>query len=65
MNFRILAKFLGALLILTSIAMLACGIFAVLDTVSGESAAVSSLFLSAGIVFFERCAAHALWHWEN
>lgn len=51
MNFRILAKFLGALLILTSIAMLACGIFAVLDTVSGESAAVSSLFLSAGIVF--------------
>lgn len=51
MNFRILAKFLGALLLLVSMAMAACGVFAVLDTVPGESEAIFSLFLSAGIVF--------------
>ena len=52
MNFRILAKFLGALLILTSVAMAGCGVFAALDPVEGESEAVFSLFLSAGIVLF-------------
>ena len=51
MNYRILAKFLGALLILTSVAMAACGVFAVLDPVAGESEAVYSLFLSSSIVF--------------
>ena len=50
MNFRILAKFLGALLILTSVAMAGCGLFAVLDTEPGESEAITSLFMSAGIV---------------
>lgn len=50
MNFRILAKFLGALLLLESIAMAVCGVFAWLDSVPGDEAATSALFLSAGIV---------------
>ena len=49
MNFRILAKFLGALLLLESIAMAACGVFAWMDPVPGDLSAMSSLFLSAGI----------------
>lgn len=50
MNFRILAKFLGALLLLESVAMAACGLFAVLDVVQGEGTAAQALFVSAGIV---------------
>lgn len=50
MNFRILAKFLGALLLLVSIAMAACGLFAKLDVTDGNEAASKSLFLSAFIV---------------
>jgi trk system potassium uptake protein TrkH len=50
MNFRILAKFLGALLLLVSIAMAACGLFAKFDVTDGNGAAASALFLSALIV---------------
>lgn len=50
MNFRILAKFLGALLLLESVAMAACAVFAAVDTVPGDGDAMASLFLSAGIV---------------
>ena len=50
MNFRILSKFLGALLLLVSIAMAACGLFAKLDVTEGNEAAASALFLSAIIV---------------
>ncbi|MGJ8676554.1 MAG: TrkH family potassium uptake protein [Akkermansiaceae bacterium] len=50
MNLRILAKFLGALLLLESIAMAACGVFAWLDYVPGDLLAMQSLFLSAVIV---------------
>lgn len=50
MNFHILAKFLGALLLLESIAMAVCGVFAKLDVVDGDGAAARALFLSAGIV---------------
>lgn len=49
MNFRILAKFLGALLLLESVAMAACGVFAWLDSVPGDVGAMHALFLSAGI----------------
>lgn len=49
MNFRILAKFLGALLLLESVAMAACGVFAWLDSVPGDEAAMVALFLSAGV----------------
>lgn len=55
MNFRILAKFLGALLLLESMAMAACGVFAWLDTASAGDDP-TPLFLSALIV----CAAGAL-----
>jgi trk system potassium uptake protein TrkH len=50
MNFHILAKFLGALLLLQSIAMAACGGFAWLDVADGNAAAARALFLSSGIV---------------
>jgi len=50
MNFRILAKFLGALLLLVSFAMVCCGIFAWADTVEGDESARDALFLSAAIV---------------
>ncbi|BDS08618.1 membrane protein [Oceaniferula spumae] len=50
MNFRILAKFLGALLLLESFAMASCGIFAWWDTVAGDELARDALFLSAAVV---------------
>lgn len=50
MNFRILAKFLGALLMLVSIAMAACGVFAQLDVAGGGEPAAKALFSSAVIV---------------
>ena len=50
MNFRILAKFLGALLLLQSLAMAGCGIFAWADSAAENAAARDALFLSAGIV---------------
>jgi len=50
MNFRILAKFLGALLLLESLAMVACGMFAWFDTVAGDEPARNALFLSAAVV---------------
>ena len=50
MNFRILAKFLGALLLLESVAMAACGLFAWLDTVAGDHEAMLALFSSSGWV---------------
>ncbi len=50
MNFRILAKFLGALLLLVSIAMAACGVFAQFDVVDEIGSAARSLYLSAMIV---------------
>lgn len=50
MNFRLLAKFLGALLLLESVAMAACGVFAFFDSVAGDEEAMRSLFLSSGIV---------------
>ncbi len=50
MNFRILAKFLGALLLLESIAMAACGVFAWLDSAQDSPSAMHALFLSAGLV---------------
>ena len=49
MNFRILSKFLGALLLLESLAMAACGIFAWLDSAS-KTDNPFPLFLSALIV---------------
>jgi len=49
MNFRILSKFLGALLLLESLAMAACGIFAWLDSASKMDDPFP-LFLSALIV---------------
>ncbi len=52
MNYRILAKFLGALLLLESMAMLGCGLFAWLDPVTEEASAWNCLFFSAAIVAF-------------
>lgn len=50
MNLRILAKFLGALFLLESVAMAVCGFFAYWDCVPGDEGAMRSLFLSGGIV---------------
>lgn len=49
MNLRILAKILGALLVLESIAMAVCGVFAVIDPYSGPDSGQRALFYSAGI----------------
>lgn len=46
MNFRILAKVLGLLLVLNSLAMFACGTFARLDVVAGDEEAMVALFIS-------------------
>ncbi|GAA5482535.1 TrkH family potassium uptake protein [Haloferula sargassicola] len=49
MNFRILAKVLGYLLLLLAVAMLACGAFAKLDWVEGDHQAMVALLTSAGV----------------
>lgn len=49
MNFFLIARILGLLLVLESLAMAVCGIFARLDVVGGDREAASMLFLSAAI----------------
>lgn len=49
MNFRLLAKMLGLLLTLESLAMVVCGCFAILDPVESDVSAVSPL-MTAGVV---------------
>lgn len=49
MNFRILAKILGLLLVLLSMSMVACGIFAHFDEVPHTDDGVVALFTSAGV----------------
>lgn len=49
MNLRILAKILGYLLVLESIAMAGCGVFAAIDPYAGSETGVEALLYSAGI----------------
>lgn len=49
MNFRILAKFLGALVLLESLAMACCALFAYVDTEGSHGDSTRVLLLSAGI----------------
>jgi trk system potassium uptake protein TrkH len=49
MNPRLVTRITGILLLLEAVAMAACGIFARLDVVAGDEAAMAALFLSAGI----------------
>ncbi len=49
MKLRLVLRMVGILLLLESLAMAACGLFAVLDPVSGEAAAITGLFQAAGI----------------
>ena len=51
MNFRLLAKMVGLLLTLESVAMLACGVFAWFDYVDASHAAVTPMFTAAGLTF--------------
>jgi trk system potassium uptake protein TrkH len=51
MNFRLLAKVLGLLLTLESVAMAACGVFAHFDPVSVREEAALPLMAGAGITF--------------
>ena len=49
MRYLLVLRMLGILLLLESAAMACCGLFAVVDPVSGEVGAISALFKSAGI----------------
>ena len=49
MNYRILAKVLGLLLLLLSVSMFGCGVFARLDPVAGDREAMLALFTAAGV----------------
>jgi len=49
MRYLLVLRIVGVLLSLVAIAMLACGLFAVVDPVPGEAAAITALFWSAGI----------------
>ena len=51
MNYRILAKILGWLMLLMAVAMGVCGVFAWLDPAVEMAGAVKGLFKSAGITF--------------
>ena len=47
MNFYLIARILGLLLVLEAMAMLMCGFFAKFDVVAGDKEAASMLFLAA------------------
>ena len=53
MNYRILAKVLGLLLVLISLSMFVCGLFARLDVVAGPMTAIfkfaNGLFRQSGL----------------
>jgi trk system potassium uptake protein TrkH len=49
MNFRILSKILGLLLLLLSVAMFACGLFARFDPVVGDHEAMVAMFTASGV----------------
>jgi trk system potassium uptake protein TrkH len=49
MNFQILAKVLGLLLLLLSLAMTACGVFSRIDGVAADGEAMQALFISAAV----------------
>ncbi|MDA0766897.1 MAG: TrkH family potassium uptake protein [Verrucomicrobia bacterium] len=51
MNFRLLAKVLGLLLTLESLAMVVCGCFAILDPVEATTSAVAPLMTAGGLTF--------------
>jgi len=51
MNFRILSKVLGLLLLLLSVSMSACGLFAHFDPLAIEHRAAGALFRSAAVTF--------------
>lgn len=51
MNFRLLGKVLGLLLVLESFAMVACGCFGILDPVKAEVSSVSPLLTAGGLTF--------------
>jgi len=51
MNFRLLAKVLGSLLTLESVAMAGCGVFANFDPVTDRGTAVVPLMAAGGITF--------------
>jgi len=49
MNFKLVARIIGALLLLEAVAMLACGLFAKFDVVAGDHGAMVALFQSGAI----------------
>ena len=49
MNYRILAKVLGYLLLLMAAAMVACGVFARFDVLTGDHEAMVAIFAAAGV----------------
>jgi trk system potassium uptake protein TrkH len=49
MNLRLVIRILGILLLLVSAAMLACGIFSMMDVVPGQAEAITALLKSAAI----------------
>lgn len=49
MNPRLVLRIVGILLLLEAVAMVGCGVFALLDVVAGDAEAMAALFQSAGI----------------
>ena len=49
MNFRLVLRIVGILLLLEAVSMVACGVFARLDVVAGDAVAMVALFQAAGI----------------
>jgi trk system potassium uptake protein TrkH len=49
MKFRLVLRIIGILILLEAVAMVACGVFALMDVEPGDSAAMLALFRAAGI----------------
>jgi len=68
MRYLLVLRIVGILLTLVAVAMAACGLFAMIDPVSGESRAISALMSSAaitGVVALAMMAAAGLKHFKG
>lgn len=65
MKFRLVLRIIGILLLLEAAAMLACGIFALVDGVEGEAVAMRALFTAAGVTGGTAALMIAAGGWER
>ena len=65
MKFRLVLRIIGILLLLEAVAMVACGMFALMDVVAGDAVAMGALFKAAGLTGGTAALMIAAGGWER